>query len=147
LLERKGKILTACLAASIALFMIPFSVRGIGRTVSEWINGLGHYMSQPANQLGNFTLSSASKLLNGVGLHTNTSIVVILISVLVIICIHKFCKDIRVDHLLGLLSIISLLFGQAHHYDLVLKLTVLLYFFCGSRKSITGRYFSSPCCL
>ncbi|MBA4367689.1 MAG: hypothetical protein C0403_08630 [Desulfobacterium sp.] len=135
LLEKKWKILTVSLVGTFFFCIVPFSVRGISRTFSEWIKGLGYYLSDPANQMGNFTLSAARQLLNDLGFHSYASLIAILISLILIISIHKYCKNINMINLLGILSIIGLLFGQAHHYDLVIAAVILPFFL--SKVSVT----------
>lgn len=135
LLEKKWKILTASLVATFFLFLVPFSIRGVGPTLWEWINGLGHYLRDPANQTGKFTLSAARHLLHDLGLQTHTSLIAILISLILVTIMHRYCKNINMMNLFGILSIIGLLLGQAHHYDLVLALAILPFFL--SKISLT----------
>lgn len=128
LLEKRWKILASAIVATFLFFLVPFSMRGIAPTLWEWINGLERYFSDPANQAGHFTLSAIRQLLNHLGLHTYSSVIAVVISLILIVILHRYRKNINIMNLFGILAIIGLLFGQAHHYDLVLALAVLPFF-------------------
>lgn len=126
LLGKKWKILTASFISTLLFSIVPFYVRGIDRTVMDWIHAIGKYLTQPQHLLRR--LFGAKELLNDIGIQIHYPFIMLLISLLLVVIYHRHSTSTNNLNLIGILASIALLFGQAQQYDLVIAVTILPYF-------------------
>jgi hypothetical protein len=138
LLEGRTRIIFFTLVISLGLFLVPAFFVGLERLFWDWVEGIRAYADHPSNFDPRFTLSLSDELLRRAGLGVYSALGAFLVSLGLIYVLHRFSRPGRDHLLLGILMSLGLLFGQAHHYDLVLAAPVLLYFLAreGSNRMV-----------
>ena len=127
LLEKKWKTLAASIISVVILCIVPISNRGIINTIHDWMLAMNNYL-RTGNSEGVWNLFGIQSSLYDLGFQINRPIIFIC-SILLVIIIHQFVIEINIFNLLGILTIIGLLFGQAaHQYDIIIIASILPYY-------------------
>lgn len=127
LLEKKWKTLATSIISVVILSVVPLSNRGIINTIQDWMLAMNNYL-RTGNSEGAWNLFGIQSSLYDLGFQINSSIM-ILCSIVLLVIIHQFVVEISMFNLLGILTIIGLLFGQAtHQYDIIITASILPYY-------------------
>lgn len=126
LIEKKWKTLAASIISTIILGIVPIYNRGIITSIIDWINILNFY-NNGVNTLCLWNQFGIQPLLLDFGIKIN-SLIIFACSIILVILIHQFYKDINKLKLFGILTIIGLLLGQAGQYDIFIIVTILPYY-------------------
>lgn len=127
LLEKKWKTLSAAIISTFILGIVPIYNRGIITAIQDWTNTLNNYVHFLHNERL-WVLFGLKPLLLDLGIRSN-SVVIFTCSAISVILIHQYYKDIHKLKLLGILTIIGLLLGQAGQYDVFVTVSILPYYF------------------
>ncbi|MDP2853979.1 MAG: glycosyltransferase 87 family protein [Smithellaceae bacterium] len=127
LLEKKWKTLATAIISTAILGIVPIYNRGIITAVQDWTNNLNNYV-QSLHSEHLWVLFGLKPLLLDFEIRTN-SLIIFACSMVLVILIHQFHKDISKLKLLGILTIIGLLLGQAGQYDVLIIASLLPYYF------------------
>lgn len=127
LLEKKWKTLTAVIISTVILGIVPIYNRGIITAVQDWTNVLNNYTQFVNKGESLWNQFGLQPLLLDFGIKIS-SLIIFTCSIILVILIHKFYKDINKLKLLGMLTIIGLLLGQAGQYDIIIIVSLLPYY-------------------
>jgi len=118
LLERRWRILAvAAVAVTTLLFcLVPMAVSGPIEVFFHWFSSLGKHKTIFANVLGTGGVFSLQDLFYAAGIKVPP---LLPLGIILSGLLWWYRSQLIIDDVIGLLMAIALLFGLAHHYDLV----------------------------
>jgi len=116
LLERRWQLLAVAAATTLIFSLVPMAISGPIDVFFHWFASLGEHKKVFSNVLGSGAVFSIQNLLYAAGIKVPQlfPLAIVLTGLL-----WWYRSRLIIDDVVGILVAISLLFGLAHHYDLV----------------------------
>jgi len=116
LLERCWRLLAVAALTTLIFCLVPIVITGPIDVFVEWFASIGEHKNVFANVLGSPAVFSIQNLLYTAGIQVPQ---LFLLKIVIIVLLWRYRSRLIIDDLIGLLLAISVLFGVAHHYDLI----------------------------
>jgi hypothetical protein len=116
LLERRWRVLAVAAVTTLIFCLVPIAITGPIDVFVEWFTSLGKHKNVFANVLGSPAVFSIQNLLYAAGIQIPQLLPV---GIVMMGLLWRYHSRLIIDDVIGLLMAISLLFGFAHHYDLI----------------------------
>ncbi|MFP5273318.1 glycosyltransferase family 87 protein [Coleofasciculus sp.] len=116
LLERRWRVLAVAAVTTLIFCLVPIAITGPIDVFVEWFASIGKHKNVFANALGSPAVFSIQNLLYTAGIQM-PQLLPLGIVITGLLWWYRF--RLIIDDVIGLLMAISLLFGFAHHYDLI----------------------------
>ena len=116
ILERRWRILAVAAVTTLIFCLVPMAVSGSIDVFIYWFNKLGKHKTIFANVLGTGGVFSLQDLLYAAGIKVPQ---LLPFGIVLTGLLWWYRSRVIIDDVIGLLMAIALLFGLAHHYDLV----------------------------
>jgi len=116
LLERRWQLLAVAAATTLILCLVPMAISGPIDVFFHWFASLGEHKNVFSNVLGSGAVFSIQNLLYAAGIKVPQ---LFPLGIILTGLLWWYRSRLIIDDVVGILVAISLLFGLAHHYDLV----------------------------
>jgi hypothetical protein len=116
LLERRWRILAVAAVTTLIFCLVPMVITGPIDVFVHWFASLGEHKNVFANVLGFPAVFSIQNLLYTAGINVPQ---LLPLGILITGLLWRYRSRLIIDDVIGLLLAISVLFGLAHHYDLI----------------------------
>ena len=116
LLERRWRILAVAAMTTLIFCLVPMVITGPIDVFVHWFASLGKHKDIFANVLGSPAVFSIQNLLYAAGIQVPQ---LLLLGIVITGLLWRYRSRLIIDDVIGLLMAISVLFGFAHHYDLI----------------------------
>jgi hypothetical protein len=125
LLERRWQLLAVAAVTTLIFSLVPMAISGPIDVFLHWFASLGEHKNVFSNVLGSEAVFSIQNLLYAAGIKVPQlfPLAIVLTGLL-----WWYRSRLIIDDVIGILVAISLLFGLAHHYDLVVLAPLLAAF-------------------
>ncbi|MBE9126901.1 MULTISPECIES: glycosyltransferase family 87 protein [unclassified Coleofasciculus] len=116
LLERRWRLLAVAVLTTLIFCLVPMAVSGPIDVFFYWFTSLNEYKNIFSNVLGSEAVFSIQNLMYAAGIKVPQ---LFLLALILTYLLWWYRSRLILDDVVGILVAISLLFGFAHHYDLV----------------------------
>ncbi|MEQ8753382.1 MAG: glycosyltransferase family 87 protein [Coleofasciculus sp. G1-WW12-02] len=116
LLERRWRILAVAAVTTLIFCLVPMAISGPIEVFFDWFATLGKHKTIFANVLGTGGVFSLQDLFYAAGIKVPP---LLPLGIVLTGLLWWYRSRVIIDDMIGLLMAIALLFGLAHHYDLV----------------------------
>lgn len=116
LLERRWRVLAVAAVTTLIFCLVPIAITGPIEVFVEWFASLGKHKNVFANVLGSPAVFSIQNLLYAAEIQVPQ---LLPLGIVITGLLWRYRSRLLIDDVIGLLMAISLLFGFAHHYDLI----------------------------
>jgi hypothetical protein len=116
LLERRWRILAVAAVTTLIFCLVPMVITGPIDVFFHWFASLGAHKNIFANVLGFPAVFSIQNLLYTAGIQVPQ---LLPLGIVITVLLWRYRSRLIIDDVIGLLLAISVLFGFAHHYDLI----------------------------
>lgn len=116
LLERRWRILAVAAVTTLIFCLVPMAISGPIEVFFDWFATLGKHKTIFANVLGTGGVFSLQDLFYAAGIKVPP---LLPLGIILTGLLWWYRSRLIIDDVIGLLMAIALLFGLAHHYDLV----------------------------
>ncbi len=116
LLERRWRILAVAAVTTLIFCLVPMVITGPIDVFFHWFASLGEHKNVFANVLGFPAVFSIQNLLYTAGIKVPQ---LLPLAIVITGLLWRYRSRLIIDDMIGLLLAISVLFGLAHHYDLI----------------------------
>ncbi|MEQ9553868.1 MAG: glycosyltransferase family 87 protein [Coleofasciculus sp. G3-WIS-01] len=116
ILERRWRLLAVAAMTTLIFCLVPMVITGPIDVFAHWFSSLGKHKDIFANVLGSPAVFSIQNLLYTMGMEMPQ---LLFLGIVITGLVWRYRSRLIMDDVIGLLMAISVLFGFAHHYDLI----------------------------